>query len=90
MSALMETAHAALRQSLYPKLLMFGDPGALVSPAFAARFAGELVDCELAPLGSGLHYLQEDHPDEIGRCVAGWIAKCERRVDRVEPAMEDA
>jgi len=90
MSALMETAHAALRQSLYPKLLMFGDPGALVSPAFAARFAGELVDCELAPLGSGLHYLQEDHPDEIGRCVAGWIAKCERRATRVEPAMEDA
>jgi haloalkane dehalogenase len=90
MWALMETAHAALRQSLYPKLLMFGDPGALVTPTFATRFAGELVDCELVPLGSGLHYLQEDHPGGIGRSVADWIAKCEQRTERRTPVMESA
>ena len=74
----------------FDKIVKRRGAGGPLSPAFAARFAGELVDCELAPLGSGLHYLQEDHPDEIGRCVAGWIAKCERRATRVEPAMEDA
>lgn len=90
MWALMQTAHTALRQSLYPKLLMFGDPGALVTPAFATRFAAELIDCDLVPLGSGLHYLQEDHPGEIGRSVADWIAKCEQRAGRLTPVMENA
>lgn len=84
----MEAAHAALAQSVYPKLLFFGDPGALVSPDFAARFASNLVDCDLVPLGSGLHYLQEDHPERIGRSIAEWIAKCETPVSLAEPLME--
>jgi haloalkane dehalogenase len=82
MHALLEAAHAALRASHYPKLLFCGDPGALVSPAFAAEFAAGLVDCDLVRLGSGLHYLQEDHPERIGRSVAHWIAACEARADR--------
>jgi haloalkane dehalogenase len=31
----------------------------------------------LIRLGAGLHYLQEDHADAIGRSVAGWIAGIE-------------
>src|SRR5262245_8656020 len=38
----MEKAHLVLAQSSYPKLLFAGDPGALVSPAFAETFAGKL------------------------------------------------
>ena len=86
MHALLESAHAALRGSHFPKLLFCGDPGALVSPAFAAEFAAGLVDCDLVRLGSGLHYLQEDHPERIGRSVADWIVKCEARADRVAGA----
>jgi haloalkane dehalogenase len=33
--AIIEEAHRALAHSSYPKLLFAGDPGALVSPAFA-------------------------------------------------------
>ena len=54
-----------------------GDPGALVSPAFAAQFAAGLHDCRLVQLGPGAHYLQEDHPETIGRTVAAWIAGIE-------------
>lgn len=68
------TAHAALSASRYPKLLFVGDPGALVSPAFAELFAASLHDCTVVPLGAGRHYLQEDHPEAIGRGVAAWIA----------------
>jgi haloalkane dehalogenase len=75
--ATLEHAHAALRASRYPKLLFVGDPGALVSPAFAERFAASLHDCRLVHLGRGAHYLQEDHPDEIGRNVASWIGEIE-------------
>lgn len=38
-STTLEKAHRALAQSSYPKLLFAGNPGALVSPAFAASFA---------------------------------------------------
>ncbi|WP_407158386.1 haloalkane dehalogenase [Bradyrhizobium sp. STM 3557] len=73
----MQSAHAALAASSYPKLLFVGEPGALVSPDFAARFAASLRHCALIQLGAGLHYLQEDHPEAIGRSVAGWIAGIE-------------
>ena len=76
--AVLERAHAALTSSRYPKLLFAGNPGALVSPAFAESFAARLCDCRLVQLGAGAHYLQEDHPETIGRSVAAWIAEIER------------
>lgn len=74
---LLTRAHDALRASRYPKLLFVGDPGALVSPAFAEAFVRSLRNCILVRLGNGRHYLQEDHPDAIGLAIAGWIAETE-------------
>jgi haloalkane dehalogenase len=71
-------AHAALKVATYPKLLFVGEPGALVSPTFAEQFAASLSHCTLVRLGSGRHYLQEDHPEIIGRSVADWIARNEK------------
>lgn len=76
---MLEQAHAALAESTYPKLLLAGNPGALVSPGFAKAFAGGLHDCQFVQLGTGAHYLQEDHPESIGRAVADWIARNETR-----------
>lgn len=73
----LERAHAALRASEYPKLLFVGDPGALISPAFAETFAAGLRNCRVVHLGSGAHYLQEDHPATIGSAVRAWIAEPE-------------
>jgi haloalkane dehalogenase len=69
----LEKAHCALAQSCYPKLLFVGNPGALVSPAFAVSFAKELKNCRMVQLGAGIHYLQEDHPDVIGVNVKEWL-----------------
>jgi len=69
----MEEAHRALAQSTYPKLLFVGNPGALISPAFAQGFAKELKDCRVVELSSGIHYLQEDHPEVIGADVEEWL-----------------
>ncbi|HEY0267222.1 MAG TPA: hypothetical protein VGC16_10750 [Rhizomicrobium sp.] len=77
--AALEQAHAALAASTYPKLLFAADPGALVPLAFAQDFARGLHDCRFINLGPGLHYLQEDHPEAIGRAVAGFIAEVEAR-----------
>jgi haloalkane dehalogenase len=68
-----ETAHQALAESSYPKLLFVGNPGALISPAFAESFAKRLKNCRVVQLSSGLHYLQEDHPDVIGANIKEWL-----------------
>jgi len=80
--ATMERAHAALARSAYPKLLFAADPGALVSPALAEECAVKLKDCQLVRLGEGIHFLQEDHPETIGRSVAAFIAEVEGRAGR--------
>jgi haloalkane dehalogenase len=71
--SILEEAHRALAQSSYPKLLFAGNPGALVSPAFAESFAKGLKNCRAVQLSSGIHYLQEDHPDVIGATVNEWL-----------------
>jgi len=77
--AALEKAHAALAQSTYPKLLFAAEPGALVAPAFAEALAGKLKDCRFVKLRDGIHFLQEDHPETIGRSVAAFIAEVEGR-----------
>lgn len=83
--AMLEEAHTALASSRYPKLLFVGDPGALVSPAFAEGFAETLHDCQVIHLGAGAHYLQEDHPETIGRAVADWIVGTENARQEAAP-----
>ncbi|MDO1527535.1 haloalkane dehalogenase [Fulvimonas sp. R45] len=70
-------AHAALAASTYPKTLFVGNPGALVSPAFARSFAARLKNCDLVELGAGAHYLQEDHPQAIAEGVVTLIERAE-------------
>src|SRR5215472_15016643 len=43
----LEQVHSALAQSSYPKLLFVGNPGALISPAFAQTFAKALKNCRV-------------------------------------------
>jgi haloalkane dehalogenase len=83
---LLQKALAALTASTYPKLLFSGDPGALVSPDFAQDFADKLKHCRLIPLGSGAHYLQEDHAEAIGREIAAWIEEIEASLHSDVPA----
>lgn len=71
--SVMEEAQHALADSSYPKLLFAGDPGALISPAFAESFAKGLKDCRLVEIGRGLHYVPEENPQLIGETVRGWL-----------------
>jgi haloalkane dehalogenase len=79
--AVIEEAHRAFALSSFPKLLFVGEPGALVSPAFAERFASGLKNCKMIHVGPGLHYLPEDHPKEIGSAVQNWLTELERGGD---------
>jgi haloalkane dehalogenase len=66
-------AHASLSRSSYPKLLFVGDPGVLVSPAFAKEFTKGLRNCSVVHLVPGAHYLQEDHHQTIGANIKRWL-----------------
>ena len=81
----MEKAHRALAESSYPKLLFVGNPGALISPAFAESYANGLKNCRVVQLSSGLHYLQEDHPDVIGANIKEWLLDCESGIESAIP-----
>jgi haloalkane dehalogenase len=83
--ATLEQDYAALAASTYPKLLFVGDPGAIVTPALAEKFASSLKNCRLVKLGVGAHFLQEDAPDQIGMAVAAWIADCEAGGEKMRP-----
>lgn len=67
-----------LGTSPIPKLLFWGTPGILVTPADAAHYARTLPNLESVDIGAGLHYLQEDNPDLIGNRIAEWLARTQR------------
>jgi multidrug efflux pump len=64
--SMVEEAHRALAQSSYPKLLFVGEPGGLVTPAFAESFANGLKNCKVVHIGPGIHYVEEDNPTTKG------------------------
>lgn len=62
-----------LGRSEVPKLLFWSTPGILVTPAQVQRYRQSWANLCCIDVGPGLHYLQEDHPDIIGRGIARWM-----------------
>ena len=69
-AAIVESFGRAMSQSALPKLLIVGDPGAIVT-------GRTLEFCRTWPNQTevtvkGLHFIQEDSPAEIGQAIAAW------------------
>jgi haloalkane dehalogenase len=64
-----------LRRSDMPKLLLYARPGALVPPWAAAWMAENYRNLEVIFVGYGLHYIQEDNPEAIGRNIVDWCLR---------------
>ena len=64
---------AWLETSSVPKLLFYGTPGILVTPERAKQLESSVKYLETVDIGAGLHYLQEDQPDKIGKGIAKWM-----------------
>ena len=63
-----------LQETQLPKLLFHADPGALIQAPTVEWARSALPNLETVDLGKGIHYVQEDNPDTIGREVARWVA----------------
>ena len=70
-AAIVESFGRAMSQSALPKLLIVGDPGAIVT-------GRTLEFCRTWPnqievTVKGVHFLQEDSPDEIGKALQEFV-----------------
>jgi len=72
-AAIVTSYRDALCRSPVPKLLFAAEPGVLMPAPVVAWCRASLPNLEVVELGAGRHYLQEDHPHEIGRALARWI-----------------
>jgi haloalkane dehalogenase len=73
--AAFEAITAALAASDRPKLLLYGEPGALIERTALEWARAHLPALETGGIGRGIHYLQEDQPDAIGRALAEWYQR---------------
>lgn len=64
-----------LQSSDTPKLLQYAAPGAIMPPEAAAWAAQNYKNIETQFVGYGIHYLQEDNPEAIGRGIADWYRR---------------
>jgi haloalkane dehalogenase len=61
-----------LQISNIPKLLIYGEPGALITKPVVDWCMKNLSNLTTANIGAGIHYLQEDNPHAIGLEIAKW------------------
>jgi len=61
-----------LQLSNIPKLLIYGEPGAVITKPMVDWCMKNLSNLTTANIGAGIHYLQEDNPHAIGLEIAKW------------------
>ena len=66
-----------LATSEVSKLLLYATPGALIRKEQVLWCRDHIKNLEMVDLGSGLHFVQEDCPDEIGRALREWYERLE-------------
>lgn len=72
-TAIVERYAEWLSQSPIPKLLVAGDPGALIPAAGPTRAFCQTWPNQTEVTVKGRHFLQEDSPDEIGFALAEFV-----------------
>jgi haloalkane dehalogenase len=70
---LLDAAWAHFCSSPVPKLLMHGDPGAIVTADVVAMCRDSLPHLTVADVGPGVHFLPEDAPSGVASALADWL-----------------
>ena len=61
-----------LQQTPLPKLLLHATPGALIREQAVGWAKANLPNLKTADIGTGIHFVQEDNPHQIGAELAAW------------------
>jgi haloalkane dehalogenase len=70
--AIVDAYNAWLQQTELPKLLFYGEPGAIINADMLEWCKTHLKNLKTVSIGPGRHYLQEDNPHLIGRELEAW------------------
>jgi haloalkane dehalogenase len=62
-----------LQSTTLPKLLVHATPGGVIRSDTVAWCQEHFPNLETVDVGRGVHYLQEDHPHEIGESLVRWL-----------------
>ncbi|MEO1140001.1 MAG: haloalkane dehalogenase [Pseudomonadota bacterium] len=64
-----------LYSSQIPKLLFYASPGILTPQQVVDHMVQTMPNLESQFVGPGLHFIQEDHPDQIGTGLRDWLRR---------------
>ncbi|MDX1608860.1 MAG: haloalkane dehalogenase [Halofilum sp. (in: g-proteobacteria)] len=62
-----------LQETDVPKLLLYAQPGGIVRAETVDWCRTRLSHLETVDVGAGIHFLQEDQPEAIGRALRDWF-----------------
>ncbi|MCZ6556908.1 MAG: haloalkane dehalogenase [SAR324 cluster bacterium] len=71
--AAVKTYDETLATADIPMLLLAFTPGAIIAPADVAWCREQFPSLTVKEMGQGIHFVQEDQPEAIGRTVAEWL-----------------
>ena len=71
--AVMQEIAAWLGTSEQPKLYLYASPGLIISPEVAEFIPQSMNNVQTRFVGAGIHYIQEDQPEVIGRNISDWL-----------------
>lgn len=64
-----------MSQTETPTLLLYAEPGVLVPPQAIGWYISRMRNLETVYVGQGLHFIQEDEPQSIGRAISDWLRR---------------
>ena len=64
-----------LKETSLPKLHIYASPGGVNSPKMIKHLITQYKNYETVYVGLGLHFIQEDQPEAIGRAVSDWYRR---------------
>jgi len=73
--AIFQKLEAALSEFKFPVLLIKGNPGAVIPEPRVTWLQEKMPHLIIKDIGPGLHYLQEDNPEDIGNSILRWSSK---------------
>ncbi len=65
--------HNWLKESPIPKLCLYATPGLLIRKRDVAWIAKNFKNTSVKEVGKGLHFIQEDQPQAIGKTLSEWV-----------------
>ena len=74
MTAIVDAYAEWLKTSSVPKLFLKAEPGGILAGGKVLEQARSLP-AQTEVTVKGVHFVQEDSPDVIGKAIAGWIGR---------------